>query len=112
MSHFLRGYMDGDGWIYYNYVSGTFKKIEIGFVTGSYDLAQSLQRTLEEFNATIHKEKESIYRITIQGEVNVTKFGDLIYEDLDSSFYVEEKFIKYLKLKQLLSLNNNYKIKI
>jgi intein/homing endonuclease len=110
--HFLRGYFDGDGCIYYNYVSGRFMKVAYQFVTGSENFANSLSELLKDYQAVVRKETSTVFRISIDGENNVVRFGNNLYKDIFDKMYIEEKYTKFLKLKDLIQLNNSYKTKI
>ncbi|MRH42489.1 endonuclease [Aquibacillus halophilus] len=75
MSHFIRGYFDGDGFINY-------PKYFISFVDGSYSFMISLREELErngfETNFTNHT---TFYRVYVSGRKSIKLFSNWIYKD-------------------------------
>lgn len=106
---FIRGYFDGDGWLSYNYKSGSISRIEVGFVTGSSKLSISLFNKLSNYNFRLSIEKDTIFRVTCNSRKEVIDFCEMIYSNKENTFFVKEKYIKFLKLKDVLLIDNKYK---
>ncbi|WP_449540146.1 LAGLIDADG family homing endonuclease [Ferdinandcohnia sp. Marseille-Q9671] len=84
LSHFIRGYFDGDGSVY---TRGYF----VSFVGGSIDFMITLKELLGYHgfeSRIIHKGKH--YRLYISGRKTIKNFHDWIYENKD--IYLERKF--------------------
>tara|TARA_Y100000310_G_C20670831_1_gene810181 strand:+ start:705 stop:1646 length:942 start_codon:yes stop_codon:yes gene_type:complete len=111
LSHFIRGFLDGDGWISLRKRSKNHNEISIGFSNGSYGFMEILALkiksilSLSKFNL---RKREKItpkgihticYSLEFYSEnaYNLLKF---LFEDLnDDDLVLERKYEKYLKAK-------------
>jgi intein-encoded DNA endonuclease-like protein len=84
MSHFVRGYFDGDGYVKY-------PKYFVSFVGGSLSFMLSLKKVLEkkgfEPNFTSHKR---YYRVYVSGRKTIKLFADWIYNE--KNLYLKRKY--------------------
>nr|DAH59436.1 MAG TPA: LAGLIDADG-like domain [Caudoviricetes sp.] len=98
---FLRGYIDGDGCIYYN----SKKNALAVHITGAHeDVFKYLQSVLyEDYNISsgIYNETDRKYRIMLTGK-NAIKLLELIYRNT-SAPKLERKYSKYLTIKAAIS---------
>jgi len=99
LSHFIRGYFDGDGCFAF-YDKGNTKPFECNFI-GTYDFINFIKIILEENNivASDIKQVENIYKIRITNRNNLLTFYDYLYSNKCDCF-LERKFNKmntYLK---------------
>jgi len=102
ISHFIRGYFDGDGsiWIRKNKQHGCS-------ITSSIFFCKSMREFLaKKLNINIlikksHRSNNITHDIIINGNCQVTKFLDWLYKD--STIFLNRKHKKYLSLK-----NNEY----
>ena len=85
--HFIRGYLDGDGCIYFNKKTNNWK-IEIA---GTKNILDSFQFIL---NTNIKLQKRgNIFILCIHGNNQVKRILDLLYTN--SSIYLDRKYNKY-----------------
>ena len=98
---FLRGYIDGDGCIYYN----VKKNVVAVHITGAHEeVFKYLQTVLrDDYNISsgVYSETDRKYRIMITGK-NAMKLLDLIYKDAATP-KLERKYNKYLTIKAAIS---------
>ena len=98
--HYMRGYFDGDGCF-----TLTNKSFHINFITASKMLNNDIVKILKkkEFNfkesTYITEFNTSMYRIDIYRTQDKVKFLDWIYSDCNT--YLERKYKKYLKVKNM-----------
>lgn len=96
---FLRGYIDGDGWIY---IRENPKVLQVGICAyGNECLEYIKDKLLKDYNITsgvyqMLEHKYSIYITGKQGE----KLLDMIYEDANA-LMLDRKYQKYLRYKML-----------
>lgn len=95
--HFIRGFFDGDGSVYYVTQSNT---VGCSF-TGTFDMLNNIRAILhQEINtdAQVHKYKDKdIYDLKVGGKNKVIAFYDYLYKD--ASIFLsrkKEKFDQYL----------------
>jgi hypothetical protein len=87
LSHFVRGYFDGDGCIYKN-------KNFVNIVGGSLEFLQELYLIFEELNFNpVLKDFGQHYRIYISGYENIKRFSSWIYKDKD--LMLQRKFDRF-----------------
>jgi hypothetical protein len=87
MSHFVRGYFDGDGCIYKN-------KNFVNIVGGSLEFLKDLYLIFEEKNFNpVLKDFGQHYRIYISGYENIKRFATWIYKDKD--LMLQRKFDRF-----------------
>lgn len=104
IQHFIRGYFDGDGCVYYNKTdvyhkakkkSYLQKHFSVSFV-GTYNLLTSMKNILinnkinvsEKFTTT-----GEAYQMYIYGKNNILKFYEFLYKD--SSVFLKRKYEKF-----------------
>lgn len=99
LSHFVRGYFDGDGHVY---KSGYL----ICFVGGSKDFMNSLKNILaeESFNTRLINDKQ-YYRVYVSGSQSVSDFANWIYNN--KNLYLSRKYKSFKSIKHI----NTYFIK-
>ncbi|OZU90180.1 endonuclease [Virgibacillus indicus] len=89
MSHFIRGYFDGDGFVKY-------KKYFVSFVGGSELFMISLKKEIEqrgfETNFTKH---DTYFRVYVSGRKTIKLFSDWMYKDKDEGLYLKRKFNEF-----------------
>ncbi|WP_130859943.1 LAGLIDADG family homing endonuclease [Gracilibacillus phocaeensis] len=99
MSHFIRGYFDGDGYINY-------KQYTVTFVSGSKSFLEALINVLKEKEFTPQFQQQGAnYRVHIRGRKSVKLFSDWIYKDKNEGLYLIRKYHTFkeekLELHQL-----------
>ncbi len=108
--HFLRGYLDGDGWITIR-DRGNFKEFSIGFCSGSYKFMTGLVRALrthlnltsynlrKRCKLTKNKNTSICYQLEFYSK-NAIRLIKYLYDDLtEFDLYLERKFEKQLKAR-------------
>lgn len=109
-SCYIRGLFDGDGCIYYNYVSGSFKHIRMEITTGSKNMINGLENLYKRLELSyaldtrISKEGNEYYVIYVRTFDDMIKFGNWIYSN-SFTFRLSQKYIKFLKFLKLVELN-------
>jgi hypothetical protein len=115
LSHFIRGFFDGDGCIYFksdyrlrpdrkNKIYKTFKK-EISICGYKYEFIKELQNILVNygFNFKCQERKDStLYTLRLQDSQSIIKFLNFLYKDSDNSNRLDRKYIKAQELICLL----------
>lgn len=93
LSHFVRGLIDGDGWI-------SFKGKQIGFC-GNETLVTQLRdfivQTLDVYNCKVLKTGENLYQVCWCSKKDIKKIGEYIYKD-KSDCFLKIKFDNYNEL--------------
>ena len=111
VSHFLRGFFDGDGSIWFD--GGTYR----ASYTGSEKMLKSIRSILESlkiptyFNYRYGESNKNSCNLVINGTLNVDKFGKFIYQK--PFFFLRRKHDKFiscndrakLSKKRLFSIN-------
>lgn len=93
MSHFIRGYFDGDGFVKY-------EKYTVSFVGGSESFMQTLINILKEqgFSPQFQIQGKN-YRVHVRGRKSIKQFSDWIYRDVDKELYLTRKYETFKKEK-------------
>lgn len=100
MSHFIRGFFDGDGCISY---SSDYKRGLIGFTSASQEFLMSFQDFLLsiKIKSRISKVKEKKnWELKINGNKQLNIFFSYVYDNTNDSIRMSrkyEKFVKYLE---------------
>ncbi|WP_461612898.1 LAGLIDADG family homing endonuclease [Clostridium sp. Marseille-QA1073] len=107
MSHFVRGYFDGDGSVYVNKTKQIinqevkyYKYINCNFTTGSIKFAEQLRNVL--FNNDIENtlvadsRRSDAFYVKIYKKESIKKFYNYIYKD--ASLYIKRKHLKFAKM--------------
>lgn len=109
-SYFIRGLFDGDGCIYYNYVSGSFQNRRMEITTGSKEMSIGLQDLYNRLGLhyTIDERVSSAgnpyYVIYVRTERDIINFGNWIYSGT-FTFKLQAKYIKFLKFLRILEID-------
>ncbi|MBH0168005.1 LAGLIDADG family homing endonuclease [Fictibacillus sp. 18YEL24] len=91
LSHFVRGFFDGDGNINY-------KKRTVSFVGGSQTFMEHLKKRLERYSfEPFIVSKEKYHRLFLSGRKTVYHFGQWIYKD--KNLYIERKHLEFNREK-------------
>lgn len=111
--HFIRGFIDGDGWITNNISKDNktgkeYFKLEIGMCSMSLNILCDIKDYLKnkhDINSNITREKNKLklYNLKIFGRVG-KEFLDILYKD--ATIYLDRKKIKYDNV-QLGPVNKN-----
>lgn len=111
MSHFVRGFFDGDGCIVCNRQKNGKKfnyNVRCDFTSGSPQFLEQLRQVLFLHNIKSHVRKNStnVYRLYIGGMQNCDNFLNYIYKDattvLDRKYYKKLFLYKELQIEQRL----------
>lgn len=106
-SCFIRGLFDGDGCIYYNYISGSFHNQRIEITSGSPNMMEGLKDLYNRLslNYTVDCRTSSAnnpyYVIYVRATEDLINLGTWIYSN-KFSFMLKTKRIKFLKFLDLL----------
>lgn len=112
--HFIRGFMDGDGTIFYshwknkNHNWNQSDRCSIGFVSYNNEILESIknfltkklnlnEKTLKSDNFEDIEKNDKYWRLIYNGNKVSKKILDFLYSD--SSIYMDRKFQEYLKIK-------------
>lgn len=91
LSHFVRGYFDGDGYINYN-------KYSVTFVGGSECFMEKLYRIVKNIGLDPQiRSFQNHFRIHITGRKSIKVFSDWIYSNKD--LYLKRKYEEFAKEK-------------
>lgn len=106
--HFVRGLLDGDGCLYYNYVSGKLKHKRLELSTASPYIKIGYCNFLKSMNIpyTIYEDSNLhiCYKIFIDKIDDIIKLLDYLYEDKGQAF-LDRKYITFIKFKKLVDMN-------
>ena len=91
VSHFIRGYFDGDGSLHYLQGTNNFR---ISFL-GTKEFLQDIQKELN-INQTISLGTGKTYYFQIAGRKQVVKILNYLYKDSNESIRLDRKYQKYL----------------
>jgi hypothetical protein len=112
MVHFIRGYIDGDGWVVLDLTNNNGL---IGLI-GTFGFCNKVKEYIEkklEINVNIKQAQtyEIMYRIDIQGNNQFLKMTKWLYKD--ATIYLDRKYNKYLECKKIiLEKQSNYREKL
>jgi hypothetical protein len=93
LRHFVRGYFDGDGTLYYSYDKYNNRNYQISFI-GTKNMMQGINKFFNKDLVIL--QQRSAWRINFGGNLQVKSFLDKLYNN--SSVYLKRKYIKYLDL--------------
>lgn len=96
--HFIRGLIDGDGWI----LCGLSKSSFVVGLCGTYNIVSKTKENLCEDCSTnsVRQTSENCYKFSIGGKKAI-KIADWLYKD--ANIFLERKYNKYLKAQHLFS---------
>lgn len=107
-THFIRGLFDGDGCLYYSYVSGKLKQRRVEISTGSPFVKDGVCAFLTKYNIpyTVYKDKNKniCYKIFIDVIADIIRFLNLIYKDKGDCF-LDKKYYSFIKFEKLVKMN-------
>lgn len=106
--HFIRGLLDGDGCLYYNYTSGKFQNKRLELSTSSPYIRDGYIKFLNKHNieCTVHEQ----FNVNVNYKIFISKIDDIIYilniiyENKGEAF-LDRKFYNYIKFKKLVEIN-------
>lgn len=94
VSHFLRGYFDGDGSLHYLKNTNNYR---ISFTCGSKEFLEDIRHELQKDNLSIRKDlKHNVYQLQISGRKQVKKILDYLYKDSNQNIRLDRKYKLYL----------------
>lgn len=93
ISHFLRGYFDGDGSLHY--LQGT-NNYRISFTSGSKQFLEEIKKILNVNVSIGHQNNTNTYYLQIAGRKQVVRILEYLYQDSDVSNRLDRKYSKYL----------------
>lgn len=106
--HFIRGLFDGDGCLYYSYVSGKFKERVLTFTTGSPYVKEGVINFLIKNNLeySVFEEKavNTCYNIIVNKTEDIISCLNILYKDKGEAF-LDRKYINFLKFVNLVKMN-------
>lgn len=89
VSHFLRGYFDGDGSLHY--LQGT-NNYRISFVSGSKEFLNDIQKELQT-NVSLGKEKnKNTYQLQLSGRKQVERILNYLYNNSKENIRLNRKY--------------------
>lgn len=109
-AEFIRGLFDGDGCIYYNYVSGSMKNMRMEITTGSEYMIQGLRDLYDRLglcyvvDERVSNVGNKYYVIYVRTYADICRFGNFIYKN-PSDFKLIDKYKKYLKFLEVIKLD-------
>lgn len=96
VSHFIRGYFDGDGSLHYLKATNNYR---ISFV-GTFDFLNDIQKELQT-NVSLHYGSSGkAYMLQISGRKQVERVLNYIYQDSTESMRLNRKYQTYLNCLQ------------
>ena len=112
LRHFVRGYLDGDGWIVHR--SGR-NEVDLGFVCGNRTFLRDLEDQINNILGVSGRVriKNKITRNGIKSTTYLLEYyssnailvADWLYEDIKQDYiYLERKYQKYLEAKKIYNL--------
>lgn len=109
---YLRGLFDGDGSLYYNYVSGRFEGINFQITSGSLEMRENIYSFLVNGlkikaykDSAISDVGNTFYHVGIRNKEGVMKLFPLLYKD-SKSICLSRKYKNFLKLIELIKFSN------
>jgi len=101
VSHFIRGYFDGDGHIGIRVPKGRLRETISARIVGTYSFLAGLLREFQtqthNTHGSIHKHGENLYCLSICGIDSASVFFDWIYQDSTDLTRMSRKHEKYKK---------------
>ena len=113
LKHFIRGFLDGDGWVVNSFRGKGSGEVCIGFSNGSLRFMQGLILSLKQYVGIVRFNLRERKKEIKAGEISLTyqmefyaenarKILDYLFGDLsDSDLYLKRKYKKYLSSKQI-----------
>ena len=94
ISHFIRGYFDGDGSLHWLQDTNNYR---ISFTSGSKDFLEEIKKEFGITNLSIgHSKNSNTYQLQISGRKQVEKILKYLYKDSTEKTRLERKYKTYL----------------
>lgn len=94
ISHFIRGYFDGDGSLHYLQNTNNYR---ISFTSGSKKFLEDIQKELDVTNLSLgHSNNTNTYQLQISGRRQVERILNYIYQDSNENIRLNRKYDSYL----------------
>ena len=93
VSHFLRGYFDGDGSLHY--LKGT-NNYRISFTCGNADFLEDVKKELQVNTSIQHSKTNNACQLQIAGRHQVERILNYLYKDSKEETRLNRKYQKYL----------------
>lgn len=94
ISHFIRGYFDGDGSLHYLQNTDNFR---ISFTSGSKKFLEDIQKELNVIHLSLgHSEGTNTYQLQISGRKQVEKILNYLYQNSTEDTRLDRKYNSYL----------------
>lgn len=105
LSHFIRGYFDGDGSINYSFDKRypSYRKYRIGFV-GTEDFLKGVRHFFDKDNVKIENHK-TWCQLNLSGNKSVIKYLNLIYKDSTENNRLDRKYNSYIDFIKYMGLD-------
>lgn len=94
VSHFIRGFFDGDGSLHYLKGSNNFR---ISFTSGSKDFLEEIKKELQVNPKIATSNNGNCYTLQISGRKQVEKILNYLYKDSNESIRLDRKYNSYLE---------------
>ena len=92
VSHFIRGYFDGDGSLHY--LKGT-NNYRISFTCGNSDFLCDIKKELQVDVSLGHNKSTNTYQLQISGRRNLERILNYLYKDSKEETRLNRKYQKY-----------------
>ena len=105
LSHFIRGYFDGDGSINYSFDKKypSYRKYRIGFV-GTENFLKGVRHFFDKDNVKIENHK-TWCQLNLSGNKSVIKYLNLIYKDSTENNRLDRKYNSYIDFIKYMGLD-------
>lgn len=108
---FVRGLFDGDGSLYFNFVSGRFEGLNWQITSGSEQMAKGLFKFLKKHNLPCYQDTclsavgNSNYRIGIRSLEGIKMLFPLLYKSEFLEYKMPRKYGLFLKILEIIKMN-------
>lgn len=108
---YIRGLFDGDGSLYYKYISGVFYGLTWEITTGSLKVAEGIKDTLEreKVNCSVETHTSNVgnlfYRAIVRNQKEIIKLFNFLYST-NTELSMKRKYNNFKKLVNLIHINN------
>ena len=92
VSHFIRGYFDGDGSLHYLKKTNNYR---ISF-SGTVDFLKDIRKELHKENLSIRQQKNNVPQLQIAGRKQVINILNYMYKDSTKDTRLDRKYALYL----------------
>lgn len=94
VSHFIRGYFDGDGSLHFLQKQNNFR---ISFTSGSVPFLKDIQKELEVSHLSLgHSKETNTYQLQIMGAKQVIRILNYLYQGSEENIRLNRKYSLYL----------------